>query len=155
MTAELNRHQLRKSEDWIWSRALEALRSSRRWQTAIKVILILGGAVIGAIGGGMEGPLWPKIGDGILTMKGLLVIGGGLMAFTGGVLLLFLDENLPEMLAGSRTLASTAQSYLDEREARDRQITEYEALDGHKQHRGGNRLPAWGKMVDFRFPGRG
>jgi hypothetical protein len=132
MDAKLNRGQLRKAEDWIWKRTLKGLRSSRRWQNAIKVVLILCGALIGAVGGGMEGPLRPT-GNGILTLKGLMVIGGGFMAFLGGFLLLFIDENLPELLSGARNLAASARGYLDERDAKDRQLADFEALDRRRR----------------------
>lgn len=63
----MNRVQLRNAEGWIWRRAIKSLRSSRRWQMFIKIGLILIGAVLGAVGGAMEGPLVPSAGSGILT----------------------------------------------------------------------------------------
>lgn len=55
------------------------------------------------------------------------------MTFTGGALLLLLDENLPELLTGARSLATTAQTYLDERDAKDRQLAEYDLLDRRRR----------------------
>lgn len=121
------------AEDSVWNRAVTSLRSGRRWQFWIKVVLILGGAIASTIGGGMEGPLRPATGDGVVTLKGLLVFGGGIFAFLGGVLLLFADDDVPQLLLDARQLVSDARRFLTERDALTLSARQWEQFD--KQRR--------------------
>lgn len=108
--------RLEVAEDELWRRGIRIIRSSLRWQFWIKVSLILAGAVIGGIGGGMEGPLQATTSYAP-TIKGLCVVGGGMASFAGGLLLLFADQDIPALLASSRDLSREAKTHLVERDA--------------------------------------
>lgn len=108
----------------LWDRLIVGLRKSSKWQFLIKVILILGGTLISVIGGSMEGPLSPKpiVGSpgtevGILTLKGAMVILGAASAGLGGLLLLFVEWDTPELLDKARSYVKQIRVYLDERDA--------------------------------------
>ena len=64
----------------------------------------------------MEGGLAPTSGNGLVTLKGLCVWVGVGLVFLGGVLLLLLRDEAPELLARAAALEGEAQKYLDERD---------------------------------------
>ncbi|MXO72075.1 GAF domain-containing protein [Alteraurantiacibacter buctensis] len=108
--------ELVEAEAALWGRLVSSLRKSSYWQVAIKIGLILGGAFIGALGGAMEGKLFASSGDGLVTLKGLLVVGGGASAFSGGVLLLLADWETPDLLQDARAYLTEVKRYLVERD---------------------------------------
>ena len=112
----MNESQLIDAEAELWGRLVIALRKSTKWQVFIKIALILGGAALGAVGGGMDGSLLAKTGDGWITLKGVLVIGGALSAFGGGLLLLFADWEAPDLLDSAKRYVAQAKGYLAERD---------------------------------------
>lgn len=101
----------------MWRRAIKAIRTSQRWQFWIKVVLILCGAVLGTIGGGMDGSLRPPEWPYVLTLKGALVVIGGGMSFIGGLLLLLVDEDTAGLLQVAREVSRDANSFLLDRDA--------------------------------------
>ncbi len=64
----------------------------------------------------MEGSLTPKDGDGILTLKGLMVIVGAISAGLGGLLLLYVDWDTPELLDKAKRYVDEVRRYLAERD---------------------------------------
>jgi hypothetical protein len=117
------------AEDSVWNRAITSLRSGRRWQFWIKVVLILGGATAGTIGGAMEGPLRPANGDGVVTLKGLLVFAGGFSALLGGLLLLIAEDDVPQLLLEARQLTADARRFLTQRDALESAARQMEQFD--------------------------
>jgi hypothetical protein len=117
------------AEDAVWNRAVTSLRSSRHWQQWIKAVLILGGATASTIGGAMDGSLWPTSGNGVVTLKGLLVFAGGISAFLGGVLLLFAEDDVPQLLLDARRLTADARRFLTERDALSSAARQMEQFD--------------------------
>jgi hypothetical protein len=95
-------------------------------------MLVFGGGLIAVIGGGMEGPLQPTSGDGLLTTKGLCVWLGGGLIFVGSVLLLILSDEAPGLLQRARELEVAAQSFLDERDLLYGRLAASEDLDGRR-----------------------
>lgn len=112
----MDHSELDRAEAELWERLIGALRRSSKAHAAIKVVLILGGAVVGAIGGAMEGGIAPSQGDGLVTLKGLLVALGALGAFAGGVLLLIADWETPDLLDLAKRFVREAKDYLLERD---------------------------------------
>lgn len=123
---------MRSADERLWARAISLIRSSLLWQRVIKVVMIIGGAALSGWGGALDGSMFPPDGHGV-TWKGLLVIGGVVMAALGGALLIFVDEHLPGLLDEARKNGSLAREYLDERDAKNRQIAEFEALDRRRR----------------------
>jgi hypothetical protein len=109
------RSDLTTAENAIWTRLLGAVRSWHRWQFAIKAVLIIGGATIGGIGGGIEGDLFNS--DGSVRLKGLMVILGTGAAGLGGLLLLVAERDMPKLIGDVRTQLSSLREHLDGREA--------------------------------------
>lgn len=64
----------------------------------------------------MEGPLVPLAGEGVLTLKGILVILGGGAAGIGGFLLLFVEWDTPELLSYAKSYVEQVRLYLGERD---------------------------------------
>lgn len=124
------RTELRAADERLWNRAINLIRGSLLWQRIIKIVLFIGGAALSGWGGALDGSMFAPGG---VTWKGLLVIGGVVMAGLGGALLIFVDEHLPELLEEARKNGILAREYLDERDAKDRQIAEFEALDRRRR----------------------
>lgn len=105
------------------------VRRARRFQKWINIVCVLGGGALAAIGGAMEGGLVPDTGSGILTAKGLCVWAGVFFVFVGGVLLFFIQDEAPELLARAAALEGEAQLFLDERDNFLSQAQALAALD--------------------------
>ena len=113
----MNQIDLTTEDADLWARLIDKLRSASRWQKTIKVVFVIGGAAIGAIGGALEGYLFPPSASGLITVKGLCVIAGALMALLGGILLLFVTEDSSDLLHKAKIYIRTAKHYFDERTA--------------------------------------
>jgi hypothetical protein len=129
-----DRTELRATNDRLWGRAITRIRQSLRFQWWIKFALIIVGGAAGSIGAALEGGFTPAQGSGILTLKGLLVIGGFLAVALGAFLLLVVEEPMKDLLE-AHDLVRKAEGYLDELDELDRQVAEYEALDLRRRAR--------------------
>jgi len=112
----VNETNLTTEDADLWERLIDKLRLASRWQKAIKVVFVIGGATIGAIGGALEGSLFSPNASGLISVKGFCVILGALMALLGGVLLLFVTEDSSDLLHKAKIYIRTAKHYFDERE---------------------------------------
>lgn len=127
-----DRQALRSNLDALMSTGLGWVRSARRLQSSITICLVMGGAVVGSIGGAMEGPLSPATGGGVVTLKGLLVFGGLLAGFLGGILLLIMRDEAPALLARAAELEQQARAFLDERDRLAARQAEMETRDSRR-----------------------
>ncbi|MEG8015892.1 hypothetical protein [Sphingomonas sp. 22R3R2A-7] len=123
------RLSLRIHRDNMMSTGIGWVRRVRRFQKWINVGCVLGGALVSGIGGGMEGPMVPALGSGILTLKGLLVCFGAAVVFLGGLALLIIQDEAPELLARAAALEGQAQQFLDERDGLTIRLEGLGALD--------------------------
>ncbi|MEH3045699.1 GAF domain-containing protein [Sphingomonas adhaesiva] len=122
--ARLNGHR-----DALMRRGLSFIRRARRFQAAINVICVMGGASLAGVGGAMDGGLMPDTGNGLLTVKGLCVWFGLGLVFVGGVILLLLQDEAPALLARAAALESEAQRHLDVRDALHARLDSLAQLD--------------------------
>ncbi|WP_423605694.1 hypothetical protein [Sphingomonas sp. MS122] len=111
------RTSLREHRDRLMSTGLAWVRQARRFQAGINIVCVMGGAALAGVGGAMEGGLAPASGDGLITVKGLCVWLGIGLVFVGGILLLLLRDEAPELLARAAALEREAQKFLDERDS--------------------------------------
>lgn len=123
------RTDLRQHRDRLMSTGIGWVRRVRRFQNWINVGCVLGGALLSGIGGGMEGSMMPAAGAGVLTLKGLLVCFGAAVVFLGGVALLIIQDEAPELLARAAVLEGEAQRFLDERDGLTARLDGLAALD--------------------------
>lgn len=133
MSKTQDRAELRAAEGRLWARGIEAIRASLRWQRVIKLLLIIGGTLLSGLGSAMDGAILSSGGDGLITLKGLLVAGGLFAVAVGGTLLLFVDEHFPALLQEARAVVTKAREYLDERDAKEQQLVDFEALDRRRR----------------------
>lgn len=77
----------------------------------------------------MNGSLVAEAGDGV-TLKGLCFGLGTAAVFFAGLILIFLQDEAPALLARAAELEREARTYLDERDTLLRQKAEAEELDG-------------------------
>lgn len=124
-----DRNSLRKHRDRLMNVGIGWVARVRNFQRFINVGCVLGGALLSAIGGGMEGPLVPAIGTGILTAKGLCVWLGGGLVFIGGMILLVVQDEGPELLSRAAALEGEAQRFIDERDGLLARLEGLAALD--------------------------
>ena len=117
------------ARDAVWQAGLTWVRRARMMQRWLNIFLVLGGGLLTVVGGGMEGPLQPVAGTGLLTAKGVCVWLGGALVFLGSILLLILQDEAPAVLQRAKELEGAAQAFLDERDAVLRQLADSEALD--------------------------
>lgn len=77
----------------------------------------------------MEGAMVPETGPGILTLKGLCILLGSAVVFLGGLALLIIQDEAPELLARAAALEGKAQEFLDERNGLTARLEGLAALD--------------------------
>ncbi len=123
------RTDLRHHRNRLMATGIGWVRRVRRFQKWINVGCVLGGALVSGIGGGLEGPMVPTAGTGILTLKGLLVCSGAITVFLGGIALLIIQDEAPELLARAAALEEEAQQFLDERDGLKARLEGLSALD--------------------------
>lgn len=123
------RQTLRSHREALMERGLVWVAQARGFQRAINVVGVLGGGFLLALGGGMDGPLAPEAGVGALTLKGLCIGAGAVLVFIGSLILLFLQDEAPKLLARASDLEREAQQYLDERDALLAERSWQDALD--------------------------
>ncbi|WP_288414923.1 DEAD/DEAH box helicase [uncultured Novosphingobium sp.] len=107
---------LRRHREALLATGLAWVARTRLFQRWINIVGVIGGGVLTLWGGGMEGSMVPQ-GDGLLTAKGVLILGGGLMIALASVLLLHLQDEAPALLERASALECEAQGFLDERDA--------------------------------------
>lgn len=107
--------------------ALRQLKQLSRIKFLVKLIFIIGGALIGAVGGAMEGKLlyFPEIGGIMVTLKGVLVSIGALSTCGGAIFLLLVEDDMPSTLDAARDLALAAKEHIT---GRDNILSENEQL---------------------------
>lgn len=123
------RATLREHRDRLMATGLAWVRQARRYQAGINIVCVMGGAALAGIGGAMDGGLAPSSGDGLVTAKGLCVWLGIGLVFVGGLLLLLIRDEAPELLARAAALEGQAQTFLDERDGLLARLESAAALD--------------------------
>lgn len=88
-------------------------RKARRFERWINLFGVIGGSLLLGVGSGLGGDLVPTSGG--LTIKGLVIVLGAILALVGNVLLLAMREEAADLLDRAAALEATAQSFLDER----------------------------------------
>lgn len=124
-----DRLSLRTHRDAVMQKGITFVRRARRFGKWINVICVLGGGALAAIGGSFEGGLFPSSGDGFLTFKGFAVLLGVAGVTIGGIVLLLLQDEAPEILARAAALEGEAQRFLDERDSLVSRLTDFTELD--------------------------
>lgn len=110
----MSQQELNDREDALWDSMLKALKTSARWHLALKWLGLLG-VLVCTIGGGMDGGLL-AVEPQVPTIKGLLVIIGGLVAAASSSLLLFVEWETPALMDQVRRQILETKVYLQERD---------------------------------------
>lgn len=105
------RRDLRDAEDGIWRQLLDMLLCHHRAIVALKSVGIIGGTLVAAVGGGMEGGLRDDL---LFTEKGWLIICGAGAAVISGLILLLADGERPDMIGQIRQHLSTVRRFSDD-----------------------------------------
>ncbi len=111
----MNEFDLATEDADLWERLIEKLRSASRWQKAIKVILVIGGAAISAFGGALGVSILPTTGGEFTALKGVLVTIGLVMSAVGGLLIVLVTEDSSDLLHKAKTYIRMAKHYVVER----------------------------------------
>lgn len=106
----MDRFELAEHESRIWEKLFKSFIAQRRVITTLQLLAICG-ALVAAIGGGMEGPLsypslWP-------TLKGGMIFFGALASTLVGALLLVADRERPELMNSVRDTLAKLRKYVD------------------------------------------
>lgn len=104
------RKELREHEADVWSKLFDGMIAQYWVLFAIKAVAIVGGGIIAAIGGGMEGPLRDSAG---FTTKGFTILGGAGAAMLAGLVLLLADRERPNLINDVRAHLSKLREYVD------------------------------------------
>ena len=124
-----DRQVLQGHREALMEKGLAWVRRARRFQTAINLCCVLGGAALSGVGGAMDGGLVPSSGDGLVTTKGLCVWVGVIAVLIGGAMLYFIQDEAPALLSRASQLEAEAQKHLDERDALMSRLESLAALD--------------------------
>lgn len=117
-----DRLSLRTRRDALMTKGLAWVGTARRFQRWINIVGVIGGGTLAVIGGGMEGPMVPVTGEGVLTVKGATIVLGGMLVAVASLILLHLQDEGPALLASASELEREAQKFLDERDALKRDV---------------------------------
>lgn len=104
------RKALRESEAGIWDRLHNTLSVQHGIITALKAVGLIGGTIVAAVGGGMEGGLRDEV---LFTEKGWLIILGAGAAVISGLILLLADRERPNLLGEVREHLAKVREYVD------------------------------------------
>ncbi len=112
----MDRFELSDQETRIWEHLFTGFLRQRRVITTLQLLAICG-ALIAAIGGGMEGPLTVSYW---FTLKGGMIFFGALASTLVGGLLLIADQEQPRLINAVRESLSKLRQHIDLHDAMER-----------------------------------